>query len=258
MAKGDKVMIGWRQDRGLLAGAHMRAAGFTRERSNDAGNDMGSRYGGGKGSPFGLGGAIAVHALAVGVFLLVPRTVYEPFIPTSLTGTNIPIDPPPPEIVPDTPPKADSKVKTEQADVLDTLVKVPDGETPLLRLPDIPILPPSGDGGVGIIPQPDLPLIPAPVLVEPQIEASALRAFQPDYPGTMIRQGEEGKVTVRVTIGANGRVTDIERVSATNDAFWVATERHARKAWRFRPATRDGVAVSGTKILTVYFKLKGR
>ncbi|WP_336967932.1 TonB family protein [Sphingobium aromaticiconvertens] len=256
MTKGDKVMTGWRHGRAMLASGHGSTIGFGRGRVADAVDDSGSRYGGGKGSPFGLGGAIAVHALAVGVFLLVPRTVYETYMPASLTGTNIPIDLPPPEIVPDTPPKADSKARIEQTTTPDTLVNVPTDDT--LRVPDIPLTPLPGDGGTGIIPQPELPPIPAPVLVEAQIDARALRAFQPDYPGAMIRLNEEGKVTVRVTIGADGRITDIERLSASNDAFWIATERHARKAWRFRPATRDGVPVTGTKILTVYFKLEGR
>lgn len=246
MFNGNK-MIRWQQ----------LAPNFSTSGGEEA-NDTDSRYGGGKRSPLGLGGAVAVHALAVGVFLLVPRAAYEAYIPTSLTGINIPIDPPPPEIVPDTPPKTDSKTRIEQTDAPKTVIPVPDGDIILPRLPDIDIQPPRGDGGAGVISQPDVTLIPAPVLVEPQIDARSVRAFQPDYPGAMIRQSEEGKVTVRVTIGANGRVTDIERVSATNDAFWVATERHARKAWRFRPATRDGVAVSGTMTLTVYFKLEDR
>lgn len=252
MTKGDKVMTGWRQGRAMLV------SGQAEDAVDDAGPHYGEGWSGGGGSPFGLGGAIAVHALAIGVFLLVPRAVYAPFIPATITGRNIPIEPPPPEIVPDTTPKADSKARIEQMTTPDTLVNVPTGD-PLPGIADVPFTPLPGDGGIGgIIPQPTLPSIPTPVLVEPQIDARALRAFQPDYPGAMIRLSEEGKVTVRVTIGADGRVTDIERLSASNDAFWIATERHARKAWRFRPATRDGVPVSGTKILTVYFKLEGR
>jgi protein TonB len=95
-------------------------------------------------------------------------------------------------------------------------------------------------------------------MVEPGIDPKALAAFQPDYPGTMIRQGIEGSVTVRLTISAQGRVIDIERLAATDEAFWLATQRHALRKWRFRPATRDGVAVSGAKVLTIYFRLTDR
>ena len=52
--------------------------------------------------------------------------------------------------------------------------------------------------------------------------------------------------------------TGLERLSATDEAFWIATQRHAMRKWRFRPATRDGVAVPGTKVLTVHFKLTDR
>ena len=92
----------------------------------------------------------------------------------------------------------------------------------------------------------------------PGIDPRAMSAFQPDYPGSMIRQGAEGTVTVRVSIGTDGKVTGIERISATDEAFWVATQRHAMRKWRFRPATRDGVPVPGTKVLTVHFKLTDR
>jgi protein TonB len=92
-------------------------------------------------------------------------------------------------------------------------------------------------------------------MVDASIDPRVLAMFQPDYPGAMVRQGMEGKVTVRVTIGADGRVIDVERLSATDEAFWLATQRHALRKWRFRPATRDGVAVSSSKVLTVHFRL---
>ena len=66
------------------------------------------------------------------------------------------------------------------------------------------------------------------------------------------------RVTVRVTINAEGRVTDIARVSATDESFWLATQRHALRKWRFRPATRDGVPVETTKTMIVRFTLTDR
>jgi len=66
---------------------------------------------------------------------------------------------------------------------------------------------------------------------------------------------KEGHVTVRVSIGVDGRVTAVERVSASDDAFWAVTQRQALRKWRFRPATRDGAPVASTKVLTVRFRL---
>ena len=54
----------------------------------------------------------------------------------------------------------------------------------------------------------------------------------------------------------NGRVTAVERLSATSDAFWRATQRQALSRWRFRPATLDGRPVEGIKVMTVTFRIQ--
>lgn len=213
-----------------------------------------SRYGAGRKSRLGLGGTVAVHALIIGAFLLIPKEVIEVITSTTLTGTNIPISPPPEPVVEK---KTDPKIETqpqprEQATVADPVIDLPKGDPPVTATKD------SGSGtSIGpvepfILPPPPLS---DPVLTEPSIDPRALSTFQPDYPGAMIRQGLEGKVTVRVTISAEGRVTAIEKISTSDGSFWLATERHAMRKWRFRPATRDGVAVASTKILTVRFTL---
>lgn len=210
-------------------------------------------YNGGVRSPIGIGAAIAVHMLVAGVVFLIPPEVYTPYIPTITIGRPIPIDPPPPENKAETKPKVE--LKQTQPDPF-----LPTSETEA-RPGDGPVIGGDvrtwGDGGSGggttII---DPPIQPEPVLVEPGIDPRSIAGFQPDYPAAMIRMAEEGKVVVRVTIGVDGRVIDIERLSATNEAFWLATQRHALRKWRFRPATRDGVAVTGTKTLTVHFRLQ--
>jgi periplasmic protein TonB len=216
-----------------------------------------SGYSGTGGSPVGIGATIAVHALVAGAFILMPKEVIAPYVPQIFIGNQIPLDPPPPpEPQPQQPEsKLPARLKT---DLLpgkpNELVKLPEsGANELLTGGDAG----EGTGGGEII----LPPIDSPheaVLVESKIDPRALPAFQPDYPGSMIRQGVEGTVTVRVTIGADGRVTDIERVSATDEAFWLATQRHALRKWRFRPATRDGVPIASSKVLTVHFKLTDR
>lgn len=209
-------------------------------------------YRGGRGSPIGIGGAIAVHAVVAGAFLLIPKEVIAPYVPQILIGTQIPLTPPPPpENVPEQTESPIQKPVTPdpRPAIVDPLMALPGSGEQMTGGADL--------GGSGVI-EPILP--PAdppkpPVLVEPAIDSRALSAFQPDYPRSMLRQSVEGKVTVRVTIGVDGRVADVERIAATDEAFWIATQRHALRKWRFRPATRDGVPVSGTKVLTVHFRL---
>jgi protein TonB len=79
--------------------------------------------------------------------------------------------------------------------------------------------------------------------------------LQPPYPASEQRAGSEGTVVVLLTIGADGRVKAVRRISAASEAFWRATERHALRHWRFKPATVDGVPVESTQRLTVHFRL---
>jgi periplasmic protein TonB len=65
----------------------------------------------------------------------------------------------------------------------------------------------------------------------------------------------EGSVTVRVLIGTDGRVRQVQVVRATDPEFAKATERQALRAWRFKPATRDGVPVEDWQTLTVRFDI---
>jgi len=91
-----------------------------------------------------------------------------------------------------------------------------------------------------------------PVRVEARMRTADL---QPPYPPSEEKMEREGKVSIRVVIGMDGRVKSAEKVSATNEAFYTATERHALRAWRFSPATVDGKPVESTKVITVNFQL---
>ena len=204
-------------------------------------------------SPLGLGGTIAVHALVVGAFLLIPREAIQTvFDPPPLMTTNIRM---PPEPVIES--KADPRIQSDpqpqpkppQSTAVDPIIPIPTGD---------PVLTGGIDTGLDqqpviIVPPIDPPR--APVEVDARIDPRALSEFQPDYPGVMIRQGVEGSVTVRVAINAQGRVTAIEKISASDESFWLATQRPALRSWRFKPATRDGVAVASSKTLTVRFTL---
>jgi periplasmic protein TonB len=63
-------------------------------------------------------------------------------------------------------------------------------------------------------------------------------------------------VVVRVLIGVDGRVKQVERVSADSDGFFEATQRQALARWRFKPATRGGVPVESWKQMNVHFVME--
>jgi protein TonB len=124
-----------------------------------------------------------------------------------------------------------------------------------------PILPSLGGtsgGGTVIQPrvEPTPTPTPAPVIVDAVPVPSAARDFQPPYPPQLLRTGVEGKAVVRVLIGTDGRVKQVAIISADDPLFADATERQALRKWRFRPATRDGLAVESWKQMTVRFEIK--
>jgi protein TonB len=174
----------------------------------------------------------------------------EPIIRT--TAYPVPIPPPPP-------PHPAPPQKEQPHDFVTA-------ETPLVPRHDIqPYFPPrppndtglqpsAGTGTVGPINFPPPPP-PEPVRTGPSIDPRSL--LQPPYPPALEREGVEGEVTVRVLIGPDGRVRSVEKMSATRDDFFLATERHALRNWRFRPATIDGRPVESSKVMLLRFQLNG-
>lgn len=110
--------------------------------------------------------------------------------------------------------------------------------TPYVPIP-VPMPPPAAD----------------PVITKVMRDPKYARAFQPDYPATMQRQEMEGRVSVKVLVGTDGRVKQVQILSATDPAFAEATRRQALSSWRFKPATRDGVAQEEWFTTSVLFKL---
>ena len=82
----------------------------------------------------------------------------------------------------------------------------------------------------------------APARIElPSSDAAYLNNPKPSYPALSRRLGEQGKVVVRVLIGADGRAQQAEIRSSSGydrlDQAALATVR----SWRYVPGTRGGV-----------------
>jgi protein TonB len=194
-------------------------------------------------SPRRLAIVIALHGAAITALMLAPpEYVPKPtWLPTSMINIDERV-PPPPEVIPE---PAKPQPREESVTKVPPLVNA--GTTdPGPQLTQRP-----ADNRTPT--EPLLPLIPTPVTVE----ASFVKGveMQPEYPISLARQSIEGVVTVRVLIGADGRVKAVEQVSATDPDFFKATERHAKRSWRFKPATRDGVPIESWRQLTVRFKM---
>jgi protein TonB len=198
-----------------------------------------------KTNPFALGIIIAGHAALLTAIALNP-TRFGPridFIPR-LTDYHDPAPPPPEQ----PPPKHREKPDAAR---LKPVVPLFD-RGPLIAGP-IHLQPLSTDPGPIAPPQP----IAEPVIRQAVPDPAVADRFQPDYPPAKVRSGEEGLATVRALIGSDGRVKAVELVTASDPAFFEATRAQALRWWRFRPATRDGVAIESWRTMTVRFRLQG-
>lgn len=195
---------------------------------------------------------LTTGAFVSGLFFLNPHVAHE--ITTTLIATNVPLAPPPPPPPSQPQPK---KVVEHQAQRI-VVPPQPDFEIKPVEQPPITFTeqPPidfaeSGRGTGVVVPETAKPVVMIGANIDPRYASN----FQPAYPSDEIRAGNAGRVTVRVLIGTDGRVKDIEKVSAASDSFWETTRRQALAKWRFKPATRDGVPYEAWKTMNVSFVL---
>lgn len=205
--------------------------------------------------PASLAAVGAIHLAVLGALLTAKPEIAELVFDTPLTTTNVPIpvDPIEPpddvQIVDLANPRPQPAPPPSPS--LDRSKELLPFSDPVPFRPSIPL-----DGLSGIGDRVDLPPPPAPpAIVEPKINARYAGDFQPAYPPGKLREEENGSVTVRVLVGVDGRVKQIERISATDDAFWLATERQALRKWRFQPGTIDGKPAERWFQATVKFEV---
>ncbi|MBB3912127.1 energy transducer TonB [Sphingomonas desiccabilis] len=211
--------------------------------------------------PASMGVALAINGGLLAAMLMAGSVTVIPYEDPVLNTTAIPLPPVPPEVKPE--PQPVEKRAEPQPQPLTFLPKpvvdLPRPDQPVLASEStLPITPPTmtgTPGGTGTSVSVDPPK-PMPVLVDATPDPRYSDAFQPAYPPAERRAERDGVVTVRVRIDASGRVTAVEPVRATSDAFLEATRRQALSKWRFRAATRDGVPVESWRVMTVRFEME--
>lgn len=208
-------------------------------------------------NPGSMGLAIGINAV-----VLAGLVFSAPVVETLTDGTiriytprETPPPPPEPLPTPEPQPRADpapEHIETVTRPVVD--VAQPAREPILIDVgPTIGALEGTGTDPVAVDPAPP----PPPMLIGARVDPRYADALQPAYPASERRAGHEGTVEVRVLIGADGRVKEVRRVSATSDAFFEATRRQALHSWRFTPATRGGVPQESWKTMSIRFVLRG-
>jgi protein TonB len=192
---------------------------------------------------------IAAHAAAITALALAKADFVVPkIVRTDVFFVPNPVDPPPQRDEP----APQKKVEQVPLPALDPVVPIDRIDPPVIDNPfNDPVVPQTFNPPV----DPPKPTI-EPVRIEAQVDARFADRLQPPYPLSEQRAGNEGVVKVRVRIGADGRVVSVEKIAAASDAFFEATQRHALRQWRFKPATLGGSAVESVKVMTVRFQLE--
>ncbi len=204
--------------------------------------------------PLGMGAAILLNGSIILAVALSPMVAAPPKPRDPFAGRSIELTPPP---------KPEDEVEQEATKLPPIFTPKPITETVTdeqrfqttneKQITDTVAQGGGDDEATSVIRE--LPKPPTPIFKAAIRDARFARNFQPDYPVGMLRQEIEGSVTVRVLVGTDGRVRQVQILSATEPDFARATEKQALKAWRFKPATRDGVPVEDWQTLTVRFDI---
>jgi protein TonB len=100
------------------------------------------------------------------------------------------------------------------------------------------------------------PATPAPpTIVAARFDADYLQNPKPMYPPMSRRQGEEGKVVLRVRVSAQGASLAVEIKQSSGFTRLDEAARAAVEKWRFIPARQGGEAVESSVLVPLNFTL---
>lgn len=85
-------------------------------------------------------------------------------------------------------------------------------------------------------------------------ELTAVHTPPPEYPVELACAGIGGKTVLKVTIGTEGTVTDVQLVKGSGQAVLdESAQKRVREEWKFNPATRNGQPITQTIQVPVDF-----
>lgn len=193
--------------------------------------------------------ALALHLLAL-MLLLIPAAYVAAPLPRERTVVNL-ITPPVPQPEPPLPIPPQEPVPVRAPT---TTPRVAPLQLPTASADDVLAVPPLPASDVQT---PTLaPVEPAPAASGDGAQLQYRTAPPPSYPIAAIRAGEQGTVTLRVQVDADGKPTSvsIERSSGSR-ALDHAARQQVLRNWRFVPAQVNGQAVPAVGLVPVSFSL---
>ncbi|HMA11725.1 MAG TPA: energy transducer TonB [Steroidobacteraceae bacterium] len=90
------------------------------------------------------------------------------------------------------------------------------------------------------------------------VQPRALREIEPDYPYDADRQRQSGKVRLQLKLEADGRISDIDVVSAAPPGVFDESAIRAFRDARFAPAQKNGRPVRARVVIEVLYDWEGR
>ena len=180
--------------------------------------------------------AVVIHALT---FILSPPFTFKPYrlkeeqFEVVEIPDNIEIPPPPQEIaMPKVPVEAADDEEVETEDLPETTFDDFD------RMPPPP--PPSGGGGVF------LAFDEPPVLIHFAV---------PKYPDLAREAGIQGTVRVKVLVGTDGKVVNVQMIDSDVTSAMARAALEAARKCRFKPAKQRTTPVQAHVMIPLHFRL---
>ncbi len=199
-------------------------------------------------SPLGLGGVVAIHLLIL--FGLVRMNVIT--LPVPLAVLSVSLLPPAPEIMP-------------QAEIVPPKPRqVERRPTPLPQPTQLaaPAESPS-PSPIAVAPAPTPVVAAAPVVAvpvtaptQPRFDAEYLDNPKPVYPAISRRMGEQGRVTLRVHVAADGNATELQLHASSGSSRLDQSALDTVRRWKFLPAKLGKEPVAAWVLVPIAFTLK--
>jgi protein TonB len=207
----------------------------------------------------------ALWALHTGLL----KRMAEVVVPVMMISQSEPPPPPPPvvkPVEPAKPPPPAAKTPPPQQPVMTPPPSPPPvapaaaapEPAPVLAAPATPASPATVINTPAPAPAPAPAPVPAPpAKVElPNSKADYLHNPPPDYPRMSVRLGEQGQVTLKVLIGADGVPQKVEVQTSSGFERLDKAALDAAMRWRYVPGKRGGVAETMWYLLPMTFNLK--